>query len=250
LEEFPVRAPDGVQLSGWKVRANEPNGEWVLLFHGQSDNRAGLTGQARVLLRHGYSLVMMDSRSHGESEGALATYGWLERRDAQSIVDALYVAEKPHGLFALGSSMGAAIALQAAAVEPRIGGVVAESSFSDLREVSYDYVGLHWTPWLGKTLFRPGSWTAISVGERKGGFSADEVSPEKAVAARPFSVLLICDLLDRRIPCRHSRRIFEAAKGPKALWEVHADHAEALGTAPQEYEQRVIAFLQGLRGPA
>jgi len=44
-------------------------------------------------------------------------------------------------LFALGESMGAAIALQSAAIDPRIAGVVAESSFSDLREVSYDYAG-------------------------------------------------------------------------------------------------------------
>jgi pimeloyl-ACP methyl ester carboxylesterase len=147
--------------------------------------------------------------------------------------------------------MGAAIALQSAAVEPRIAGVVAESSFSDLREVTYDYAGLHWSPLLGMTLFRPAVWTAISAGEKKGGFSADEVSPEKAVAARPFPVLLICDLLDRNIPCRHSERILQAATGPKELWEVpNAGHAAALGTAPQEYERRVITFLENLRGPA
>ena len=51
--------------------------------------------------------------------------------------------------------MGGAIALQSAAVEPRIAAVVAEDPFADLREVSYDYGGLHFSPLLGKTLFRP-----------------------------------------------------------------------------------------------
>ena len=249
VEDVVVTAPDGVLLRGWKVRASRANGDWVLLFHGVSDNRTGMTGQAELLLRHGYSAVMMDSRAHGESGGPMATYGWLERRDTHAIVDALYANELPRNVFALGSSMGAAIALQSAAVETRIVGVVAESSFCDLREVTYDYAGLHWSPWLGKTLFRPGTWTLISTARKEGGFSANDVSPEKSVAARPFPVLLICDGSDHIIPCRHTRRIFNAATGPKELWDVPgADHASALGTEPAEYEKRAIAFLDKLRG--
>ena len=64
-ENFSARAPDGVELRGWKVRAQSPNGDWVLLFHGVSDNRTGDLGHAELLLRHGYNVVMMDSRAHG-----------------------------------------------------------------------------------------------------------------------------------------------------------------------------------------
>ncbi len=246
-EGFTVPAPDGVLLRGWKVRPPGANGDWVLLFHGVSDNRTGMTGQAALLLRHGYSVVMMDARAHGESGGKMATYGWLERRDTHAIIDALNTTDTPRNLYALGSSMGAAIALQSGAIEPRIAGVVAESSFSDLREVTFDYAGLHWSPWLGKTLFRPGTWTAISTAQKEGGFSVDEVSPEKSVSSRPFPVLLICDGSDRIIPCRHTRRIFRAAMGPKELWEVpRADHASAIGAEPAEYQRRVIAFLDKL----
>jgi alpha-beta hydrolase superfamily lysophospholipase len=247
-EDFDVKAPDGAPLRGWKVRAPGTSGDWVLLFHGVSDNRTGMTGQAELLLRHGYSVIMMDARAHGESGGNMATYGWLERRDAHAIVDALNSTETPRNLFALGSSMGAAIALQAAAIEPRITGVVAESSFSDLREVTFDYAGLHWSPLLGETLFRPSTWTVISSAQKEGGFSIDEVSPEKSVRARPFPVLLICDGSDRIIPCRHTRRIFNAATGPKELWEVPgAGHASAIGAEAAEYGRRVITFLDKFR---
>src|ERR1700730_6441115 len=75
-EDFLVHASDGILLRGWKVRPRQANGDWVLLFHGVSDNRAGMLGQAQLLLRHGFSVVMMDSRSHGESGGTIATYGW------------------------------------------------------------------------------------------------------------------------------------------------------------------------------
>jgi alpha-beta hydrolase superfamily lysophospholipase len=247
-QDFAVTAPDGALLRGWKVHPASKNGDWVLLFHGVSDNRAGMTGQAALLLRHGYSVVMMDARAHGESGGSMATFGWLERRDSRAIIDALTAKETPRNIFALGSSMGAAIALQSASVEPRIAGVVAESSFSDLREVTYDYAGLHWSPLLGETLFRPGTWTVISTAQKEGGFSVDEVSPEKSVSVRPFPVLLVCDRSDHIIPCRHTRRIFRAATGPKEVWEVPgADHASAIGARPAEYESRVIAFFENLR---
>jgi hypothetical protein len=38
---------------------------------------------------------MMDTRAHGESGGAMATYGWLEREDTRAVVDVLVVSEQP-----------------------------------------------------------------------------------------------------------------------------------------------------------
>lgn len=208
-QEFEVSAQDGVILRGWKVQARSPNGDWVMLFHGQSDNRVGTTSYADFLLRGGYSVVMMDARAHGASGGAMATYGWKERRDTKSIVAALYASENPRRLFALGESMGAAIALQSAAVEPRISAVVAEASFSNLREVTYDYAGLQLSPWLGKTLFRPATIVALRAAEKEGGFHTDDVSPEQAVSERAFPVLLICGTLDRGFPAATRAKFFE-----------------------------------------
>jgi alpha-beta hydrolase superfamily lysophospholipase len=243
-EDFVVRTPDGIELRGWKVRARSPNSDWILLFHGVSDNRTGVLGHAELLLRHGYSIVMMDSRAHGESGGDVATYGWKERYDTVTVANALYSQEHVRHLGALGVSMGAAIALQSAAVEPRIEVVVAEDPFANLREVSYDYGGLQFSPLLGKTLFRPATIFAMSELAKAGGFSPDDVSPENAVAARSFPTLLICGTRDHTIPCRHAEEIYERARGPKELWVVEgAEHASALGRAPAEYESRVIKFL-------
>jgi uncharacterized protein len=247
--DFTVRANDGVELQGWKVVPQSPNGDRVLLFHGVSDNRTGDLGQAEFLLRHGYSVVMMDSRAHGKSGGDMATYGRKERYDAVAITDALCGSENVRHLYAHGVSMGAAIALQSAAVEPRIAAVSAEDPFASLREVSYDYAGLDVSPFLGKTLFRPASIFAMRAVARTGGFSPDEVSPEKAVVQRPFPVLLICGTIDHRIPCRHAQAIYDATIGPRELWIVQgAGHASALGQAPAEYENRVVSFFEKYPG--
>jgi alpha-beta hydrolase superfamily lysophospholipase len=236
-EDFNVRAPDGAMLRGWIVRPEHPNGNWVLLFHGVGDNRMGVISHSEFLLRSGYSVVMMDARAHGVSGGPIATYGWLERNDTKSIIDALLRSESftsltssasstsftssPH-VFALGESMGAGIALQSAAVDPRIEAVVAE----------------------GKTLFRPFSWMLIYHAERLTGLPVAEVSPEKAVASRAFPVLLICDEKDEALPCRHTLRIYAAAIGSKQFWEVPgAFHTGAIGFEPAEFARRVLAFF-------
>src|SRR5712664_3673522 len=243
-EDFDVRAADGVLLRGWKVRSAKPNGNWVLVFHGVADNRAGVLGQAQLLLQAGYSVVMMDARAHGASDGPIATYGWLERNDSKSVVNALEAKEHPHHLFALGESMGAGIALQSAAVEPRIEAVVAEAPFASLREASYDYAGLQRYPLLGMTLLAPGAWTMVYHGELSAGFPAGEVSPEKAVAERPFPVLLICDAEDTVLPCRHTKRIYAGAGGPKQIGVVPpAFQTAAIGYEPAEFRRCVLEFF-------
>src|SRR5216684_2641168 len=257
-QDFHVRAPDGAELRGWLVRPPNPNGSWVLLFHGVADNRIGVIGQSEFLLRAGYSVVLMDTRAHGASDGPIATYGWLERNDTRAIIDTLISSEvhvhesiqwhgpppPPFHLFALGESMGAGIALQSAAADPRIEAVVAEASFASLREASYDYAGLQKYPWLGKTLFAPGAWMMIYRGQSLAGFPAAEVSPEKSVASRPFPVLLICDTADTTLPCRHTKIIYAAARGPKQIWIVPgAFHAAALGFQADEFRRRVLGFF-------
>lgn len=261
-EDFDVRAPDGVLLRGWKVRPKNPNGSWVLLFHGVADNRIGVIGQSEFLLRAGYSVVMMDARAHGASGGPIATYGWLERQDTRAVIDALLSSLRspclsiqwhgpggpscpgPKHIFALGESMGAGIALQSAAADPRIEAVVAEAPFANLREGAYDYAGLRKYPWLGKTLFAPFTWTLLYHDEKLAGFPVAEVSPQKAVAARAFPVFLICDEKDVALPCRHSEMLYAAARGPKQLWVVPgAYHTAAYGFFPEEFRRRVLSFF-------
>ena len=250
-EEIEVRAPDGAMLRGWKLRAAKPNGASVLVFHGVADNRYGAEEHARMLLQSGYGVVMMDSRAHGASGGEMASYGWLERKDASAVIDELERTEHPKNLFAMGISMGAGIALQAAGSDARIEAVAAEAPFADLQEAAYDYAGLQHWPLLGKTFFAPGAWVLIYRGEQLAGFPAGEVSPERAVRERAFPLLLICDGADVVLPCRHSETILRGAAGQKELWRVPgALHSGGLGTAPVEYRRHVISFFDSQRNRA
>jgi pimeloyl-ACP methyl ester carboxylesterase len=257
-----ISAPDGILVRGWLVHGKpwppadssmdatqkSERRDWVLLFHGVSDNRVGDLGVADYLLRAGYGVVMMDSRAHGESEGDIATYGWKERYDVRNVVAPLEATERPQCIFAFGVSMGGGIALQAAAVDPRIAAVAAEAPFSSFREASYDYAGFHRNPWLGRILFRTVVEAGFIATKRTAGFWPSDVSPENSVAQRPFPILLISDGADVVLPLRHQQAILAAATGSKELWIVTgATHASAMGVAPEEYEHRVLAFFAASR---
>lgn len=249
--DIEVRAPDGAELKGWIVERSSatpddpPPSSWVLLFHGQGDNRLGTLGFAEFLTPAGYGVVMMDSRAQGESGGTNVTYGALESADERAIADKLEFEFPVRNLFALGVSMGAAIALDAAAADPRIEAVVAEAPFANLHEASYDYVSFHHGPWLGRTLFWPATLAGMCAMEREGHFNAPDAAPERAVAKRPFPVLIIADGEDHTLPPRHAERTFQAAIGPKQFWLVpNASHASASGTQPAEFHRRVLAFFR------
>jgi pimeloyl-ACP methyl ester carboxylesterase len=244
-QDFLVHAPDRVPLKGWKISAAHPNGDWVLLLHGRSHNRSVMLPYAEFLLSAGYGVVMMDARGHGASGGSISTYGYIERHDVRAVVDALESSEKVSHLFALGESMGAAVSLQSAAVDPRIEGVVAEGAFRNLHEVTFDYAGLQQSVFLGKTMFCPAALVSVYIAQKEAGFRFEEISPEGSVASRPFPVLFICGESDRKIPCRHSEAIFRSAVGPKELWRVPGTgHEQAIKTSPAEFQRRVLQFLR------
>lgn len=77
-------------------------------------------------------MVAYDSRAHGDSAGEFCTYGYYEKQDLQRVIDGI----DGRPIVVIGTSLGAAVALQAAAEDSRIDGVVAAESFSDLPTVA------------------------------------------------------------------------------------------------------------------
>jgi pimeloyl-ACP methyl ester carboxylesterase len=195
--DLTVTTHDRLKLSAWVF---EPEGRrvgTVVLLHGKDANRQHLTAAAPQLLARGFEVVAYDQRAHGASEGTTTTYGFHEVADLRAVLDAVH-AER---VVLIGESMGAAVALQAAAVEPRVVGVVAGASFSDLRTIVDEK-----TPRFMKGELEQ---AAIARAEAEAGFKVDEVSPVRAAESIRVPVLLLHGLQDPYIGVDHSRRILE-----------------------------------------
>jgi hypothetical protein len=205
-----------------------------------------MTGYAMLLLSHGYSVLLPDARAHGASGGILATYGLLERDDIWQWVDFLRMKARTGCVYGLGESMGAAELLQSLDSGASFCAVVAESSFSNFREIAYDRMGqpFHLGPWVGRTILRPLVEVALLRSRWKYGLNMERASPENAVARSNIPVLLIHGQIDSNIPVRHSRRMHVLA--PRTvLWEVPgADHCGAMAIAPNEFETRLLAWFR------
>lgn len=245
LQNVSIVTPDAVTLRAWTIQPHRGGSEAVILLHGLSDNRVGMTGYAQMFLAHGFTVLMPDARAHGSSGGDLATYGLLERNDIHQWFDFLDARFHPHCIFGLGESMGAAELLQSLSVEPRFCAIAAESSFSTFPEIAYDRMGqpFHLGPWFGRSLLRPVVEFAFLRVQWKYGLNMRKISPADSVATSRVPVLLIHGQIDSNIPLRHSRLI-HAHNPNTVLWEVPgADHCGAISAAPQQFEQHLLRWF-------
>ena len=246
LRDVQIVAQDGAALHAWYVRPHSPNGRDVILLHGVSDNREGMGGYGEMFLAHGYTVLLPDSRAHGESGGRMATYGILESNDVRRWVEWLEAEDRPGCVYGLGESMGAAIVLQSLRVEPHFCAVAAESSFSTFREVAYDRIGQHLDagPWLGRTALRPAVETAFLLYRAKYGIDLAKANPEDVVSTTHVPILLIHGLADSNIRPWHSEQLKASNPGEVTLWKVPgAAHCGAVTVAPVEFEDRVLGFF-------
>ena len=122
-----------VALTGWHCASpSQPHRGVVVYLHGIADNRSSAAGVATRFTSRGFDFVAYDSRAHGVSEGEHCTYGYYEKHDLRHVLDELGAGR----VVLIGHSLGAAVALQTAAIEPRVSATVAAASFSDLRTIA------------------------------------------------------------------------------------------------------------------
>jgi pimeloyl-ACP methyl ester carboxylesterase len=222
---------DGAMLRGWYFPgARPPSGATVVYLHGSADNRASGLWIAERMVRAGHDVLAYDSRAHGESSGDACTYGYREKRDLSRALDALGVSRA----ILVGGSLGAAVALQAAAEDPRILAVVAAATFSDLETVARERA-----PWFAS---EGQIREALAIAERQGEFEVAAVSATLAARRVRVPVLLVHGADDAETPPAHSERVFAALAGPKQLRIVEgAGHSDALGRVWPEVEAWIEA---------
>jgi pimeloyl-ACP methyl ester carboxylesterase len=195
----------GVPLVGWWFHTPAAPRGTLIYLHGVADNRGSSVGIAEHFVPLGFDVVAYDSRAHGESGGDACTYGFYEKKDLARVMD--HLSRTP--VVVMGTSLGAAVALQAAAEDPRIAAVISVSAFSDLRTAAVERA-----PFFAS---RSNLDEAFRLAESQGHFRVDEVNPAAAAQRIAVPVLLIHGDADKETPYAHSLRILAALHDPKRL---------------------------------
>lgn len=226
---------DGLKLTGWYVPSR--NGAAVIVSPGRSPS---VQAHARMLIRHGYGVLLFDRRGEGHSQGDRNMYGWSGDKDLLGAVTFLQRQRDVHhgGIGGLGLSVGGEMLLQTAAETTGLKAVVSEGAGRRSLREHLHIPGLgpvqKWlTPWVVET-------AALMV------LSDASPPPDLANVVRrvsPRPILLIRAL--HGLDDESLNRVYYADAGPgKALWEVpQGGHTGALQAVPGEYQARVVGFF-------
>jgi len=232
VETVAITADDGVKLAGWLLpRAGAPA---IVLLHGYPAEKADLLPIAAALAPR-FSVLLLDQRYFGQSGGLATTIGFRERRDLRRAIDFL-AARGFDQVGVFGLSLGGAVALLAAAEDPRIRAVAAYAPFADLRSLGYELYGWLWYlkyPFVG--LLR--GWSLLFFGH-----DITTVSPERAAAAISVPVLLVASREDEQIPFEHAERLRRALARDTRNEFVFTDHGRH-GELPRGFDASLARFF-------
>ncbi len=243
-----LAARDGrAVITGWYLDPGAARGA-VLFVHGKDACRGDefktpSAPLARQLAAAGFAVLAIDLRGHGTSSRARLTYGACERHDVLGAVDWLR-AQGHRRLGVLGASMGASTALLAAADEPAIQALVADSPFADFAAmIERQFRRLSHLP----GFFLPG---ALVMGRLMTGVDLCRVCPLASAAtlgSRPM--LVIHSEGDRFVPVDDARAIARASGAE--LWTTATQrHIGSYLGHPEAYAARVLAFFDQHLGAA
>jgi len=235
-----VVTADGVRLAAWYVPS--ANRAAVVLLHGAGSTRSNVLRHAAVLAEHGYGVLLLDARGHGESDGRAMDFGWWGDADVTAAVDLL--AQQPdvdaERIGVVGLSMGGEEAIGASAADERIRAVVAEGATA--RSAGDE-------AWLSEAYGLRGSLQEglEALQDRVIGLLTDAprpISNREAVERSGTTRYLLVAASEVSNEVRTAEDLQQRAPDRVDTWVVEgAGHTEGLEVAPEEWERRVVGFL-------
>ena len=259
---------DGIQKSVDRMLAREYEPVWIttfdshklfaryyhvadgaplqIQFHGYKSHAIlDFSGGSYLAQMLGQNALVVDQRSHGQSEGTAITFGIKERKD---ILSWIAYANKRFGtdtkIILSGLSMGAATVLMASELDlpENVTGIFADCPYSSPKEIIKKVCkeDMH----LPANLLYP----FIRLGAKLfAGFDLEESSPATAVKNSHIPILIIHGESDDFVPCDMSRAICAANPQQVTLVTIpNAGHGLAYMVNPKKYEETAINFLKNI----
>lgn len=230
-----IQTADGLHLSARYVPSR--NRAAVIVYPGQG------VGQARLLVRNGYGVLLLDPRGYGASEGDANAYGWGWRPDLDAAV--AFLRHQPDvddgRIGGLGLSVGGEQMLEAAAENTGLKAVVSEGAgLRSVREATAR-TGVNRLQTVLQipqdAVMTAATWVLSST--------APPPSLADSVARiSPRATFFVYGEAGQAIERSLNPAYYDGAGKPKEIWQVPgATHTGGLAAQPEEYERRVVGFF-------
>lgn len=239
--DLEIASTDGVTLAASYWPGATVHAPAVLLLHGNGASRAMMAANAAWLAGRGYAALTIDFRGHGGSTAASHSFGLRESADAAAALAWLKHREGNAPIAVIGVSLGGAAALLGPDGPVGADALILQAVYPDIRRAIRNRIASQvgfvpaWLlePWLSfQALPRYGVWPG-------------RIAPLDALHRYAGPVFVIGGGADRYTPPDETRELFDAVRGPRALWIVDGlDHDEVSGLTDDRYRRRVLAFLR------
>lgn len=221
-------SPQGTsdRIHGWWLPAAQPDANVLLYLHGNASNLSANAEHASRLNRLGFSVLIIDYRGYGKSDGDVPTEQGVYL-DAQTAWNYLTQVRQipPEKIFIYGHSLGGAIAIQLASQTPQAAGLIVESSFTSMTAV----------------IRRTAAYNIFPIEL----ILTQKFDSIDRVPALKMPVLFIHGGQDDDVPTDMSAALYQAAPNPKFLYIVpQAGHSNTASIGGEEYLRVVREFVQ------
>jgi len=225
-DDVRVETDDGVIIHGWFLPAAGARFT-VLFLHGNAGNISHRLDSLRLFHRLGLNILIMDYRGYGRSEGRPSEQGTYEDAEAAWRYLVRTRGIPPEQVLVFGRSLGGGVATWLALKHP-VRGLIIESTPTSVPDM-----GTEVYPFLPVRLLARLHYNTL-----------------RRIRDVNVPVLVIHSSEDEIVPVRHGRRIFAAAREPKAFLAIRGDHNGGFLMSGQDYVKGLRDFIEGLPPPS
>lgn len=241
-EDLYITSKDGLKLHGTYFPL-EGAKKTVICFHGYTSE--GLNDYSTLALfyrNHGFSLLIVDERAHGKSEGTYIGFGCLDRFDALRWIEEIVRLEgKEVEILLHGDSMGGATVLMTAGLSlpKQVKAIVSDCAFTSAWEV--------FTSVLNNSYHIPAFpilHIANEMVKKRAGYGLRDCNAKEEVAKTQIPILFLHGEADTFVPCRMAYELYECCSSPKKLVIIEgAGHVESCYREAQLFEDSIKEFI-------
>lgn len=243
FEDLEIISSDNLKLKAHYINKFNDSNKVVIIAHGYTDNYYISAQFIDMFLNEQFNVLLIEARSHGNSEGKYATYGYYEKQDLDLWVNLIRDKVGEDGVIGIqGQSMGAASALMYAGDnEDKVDFIIADSSYTTAKAyLAFQFHRLAHIP-----LFPAYQIINMKV-KKRCGFSLEQCNPINSIKDKEIPVLFVHGKKDVLVPYTMSIEMYDAKIGNKnKLFIVEdAGHIEAYAKDKVGYEKVVNEFIK------
>ena len=241
FEDLYIKSFDGLKLHGYLLRGTSD--EVIICVHGyKASPEIDYADKLEMYKKRGCSVLMIDDRAFGKSEGRYTGFSEHDKYDVRDWVGKINEMFESPRIYLHGISMGGATVVHSADMHLKnVKGIIDDCGFTSIDEI---------TRFIMKTSYH---LPYFPIGNIASMFSKiiahidfNGSNGEESVKCGEVPIVFIHGRSDHFVPCEMSERMYEKCTGPKDILLVEGcGHAACYAMAKEEYEKIVYRLLDG-----